>query len=145
VEIAAARRGRWPAPPSPLPEILPPPGADRTEIDYFGGDDGGGGGGESKMQAQQANAIKASMSIPTVLNRPNFNGLSTLSHTPPIPPSFGNAPPNSLLPPPLMRPTSRPMVPMNAVTSPPTSGTSSTGGGGTGKLSAQDLSFFEGL
>jgi hypothetical protein len=44
LDLAAARRGRWPAPPSPLPEPLapPPPPTERgqgggvTNVDYFG-------------------------------------------------------------------------------------------------------------
>ena len=44
LDLAAARRGRWPAPPSPLPEPLspPPPPTDKgqgggvTNVDYFG-------------------------------------------------------------------------------------------------------------
>jgi hypothetical protein len=45
LDLAAARQGRWPAPPSPLPEpILPPPppsersegGSSVTNVDYFG-------------------------------------------------------------------------------------------------------------
>lgn len=44
LDLAAARRGRWPAPPSPLPEPLapPPPPAEKgqgggvTNVDYFG-------------------------------------------------------------------------------------------------------------
>ena len=44
LDLAAARRGRWPAPPSPLPEPLSPPppptekgqGGGVTNVDYFG-------------------------------------------------------------------------------------------------------------
>jgi hypothetical protein len=132
VETAAARPGRWPAPPSPLPQPLPPPAAapaiDPFELDLLGG--------------QLDTGITMSMSSPATVSRhPNLggapNGLDSLSRHPTLlAPPVGLTPTLPPLWPPLTNQVSRPPVP---AAMPPTTQS------GKGGLSAQDLSFFEGF
>jgi hypothetical protein len=115
-----ASRGRWLEPPSPLPEALPPPGASAHsfDLDIFSS--------QSTMEAQQANAT-AGFSPPLLPSR-------THTTTQPVPSSNGNF----LQPIPTIRPFSvSPVSPSSTIGS---SAVAKTGG-----LSAQDLSFFEGL
>jgi hypothetical protein len=132
LEIAAARPGRWPAPPSPLPEAIPPPRASEPSFDsdlFAGG---------SAMENQQMNAIAslgASVSSPA-----SFSLETSASRLPSFPP----VPSSTLTPSPLnLRAMSPPIQPkqQSSTRVPVTSPRSATSGG----LSAQDLSFFEGL
>ena len=114
----AASRGRWLGPASPLPEALSPPV--------------GSGSNSSSMQAQQAQAT-ATLQAPTLVadeKKPSKNSSRQLSPAFTFPPPLPSQPP--LLKPPTLQASS-----MNTVVSP----TNIKSGG----LSAQDLSFFEGL
>ncbi|OCH87508.1 hypothetical protein OBBRIDRAFT_889717 [Obba rivulosa] len=114
MERAAARPGRWPAPPSPLPEAIPMPGAGmNAEVDLLGGAD--------------------------VLHDAAFLA--------PIPPRVGSVPPPAQMqstpsldlfgsPLTASRPNSVGPSVMNPTPAAPAKGSG---------LSAQDLSFFEGL
>jgi hypothetical protein len=139
LENAASRPGRWPAPPSPQPEAIPGPGAAQanpSEIDLLAGG--------STMQQQQANAMKTSVSLPAIFNHvstPSNGSSNSFNNATPLPPPLNTLPRNPT--PSLMKPASRPLVPTNNFTSPAPAASST--GGGVGKLSAQDLSFFEGL
>ncbi|KAG5721341.1 hypothetical protein E4T56_gene13004 [Termitomyces sp. T112] len=137
VNLAASRTGRWPAPPSPLPELLPPPP---------GGPHASSTSSTaallSSMQAQQKDAISAVASstsspsgFPLVIRPPGFSGLQTSTMSPSPPPRLGVA-----------SPAPRANHVKNGLEPAPASSVlkytpSATPGG----LSAQDLSFFEGL
>jgi len=114
----AATRGRWLGPASPLPEALSPPV--------------GSGNNGSSMQVQQAQAT-ATLQAPTLVadeKKPSQNGSRQLSPAFTFPPPLPSQPP-------LLKPPSLHASSMNTVVSP----TNVKSGG----LSAQDLSFFEGL
>ncbi|KAJ6624953.1 hypothetical protein B0H10DRAFT_685020 [Mycena sp. CBHHK59/15] len=150
VETAAARSGvRWPAPPSPLPDLLPPP-------------DGGDpfGFGASMMQSQQATwlgseapALKAFPPPPaaTVPSRalspplPSAQSQRALSPGLPLPPQGGGQKAATrvpvLAPPPMLTAQRQKAGILDLPTSPPLPSAAPKQGG----LSAQDLSFFEGL
>ena len=115
-----ASRGRWLEPPSPLPEALPPPGASAhfPNLDIFSS--------QSTMETQQAKAT-AGFAPPLLPSR-------TPTTTQPVPSSNGNF----LQPIPTMRPFS--VSPVSTASTVGSSAVAKTGG-----LSAQDLSFFEGL
>lgn len=135
----AAARGRWLAPPSPLPEALPPPDASSgksSNVGLFGGN--------STMQAQQAEAVAtlaghASSSTVSSNGHGNYQDWSfpppsnTISVVRPTP----NKPPP---PQPSFTSLQPPTVPLFPTTNGPASSSAKAGG-----LSAQDLSFFEGL
>lgn len=139
VNLAASRTGRWPAPPSPLPEPLaPPPGGGSHSPSTSST-----AGSSSSMQTQQKNAIgaltssAASSGFPFFPPPPGFSGLqtSTISPSPPLqlampsPAPIVNLMQNGLEAPRARTPAAPKYTP------------SATPGG----LSAQDLSFFEGL
>ncbi|PPQ90758.1 hypothetical protein CVT25_010147 [Psilocybe cyanescens] len=130
-----AARGRWLAPPSPLPEALPPPETTNSKsstVDFFSTG--------SSMQAQQAQ-VTASLAAAAPSRSSNEK-----------PPSWNFPPPsNRTFLTPILQSTqatfsespSKPqplLQPLVAQTGAPTSTGTKTGG-----LSAQDLSFFEGL
>ncbi|KAJ7695052.1 hypothetical protein B0H17DRAFT_1198759 [Mycena rosella] len=149
VENAAASSGvRWPAPPSPLPEALTPP-PDASDPFNFGG---------SSMQSQQAaffsgapppalkafpppptaRALSPPAQSPVLLARPPLGSAQKMSgrfpppaQTPVLPLGGAQKAPGPALPPPSL------------ATPLPT--TSAARGKSSGGLSAQDLSFFEGL
>ena len=115
---SAASRGRWLGPASPLPEALSPPV--------------GSANVSSSMQSQQAQAT-AALQAPTLVadeKKPSKNSSRQLSPAFTFPPPLPSQPP--LLKPPTLQAAS-----MNTAVSP----TNIKSGG----LSAQDLSFFEGL
>lgn len=128
LERAAARPGQWPAPPSPLPQALSFPilGVAPKAQDLMGDDDGFG---SFESETMKSEAI----------------------HEQPLPPNFLQPPPPATVPKsPVAAPSPAPMAwgafapppPSNGAArslSPPSQKT------GTGGLSAQDLSFFEGL
>ena len=122
-----AARGPWLQPASPLPEALPPPVSSNlkpsgNDLFTYG----------STMQAQQAQAA-ASLSIPfqaPTLKVGSQNGSRQPAPAHLLPPPMSSQP--SLSKPPMLHPSS-----MNAAVTP----TEVKSGG----LSAQDLSFFEGL
>ncbi|KAJ7746856.1 hypothetical protein DFH07DRAFT_1062821 [Mycena maculata] len=159
VESAAATSGiRWPAqaPPSPLPEALaPPPNA----ADPFGF-------GGSAMQSQQAAFLGGALPALKASPPPPGPAAPIRALSPPIqspapprfPPPPGTAAPMSMLSPPVLPPpgglqkTQAPILPPPMLTAqrtpalptpPPLS--SAAPGKSSGGLSAQDLSFFEGL
>ena len=142
VETAAARPGRWPAPPSPLPQALPPPGAFGSnifDVDLFG----------SQQQQDSATAeLKASASSPPaigLLNPGVPNGLDNTSRRPtllPIPPPVGLTPTPSFMQTPPVKHASHSPNFMSVIS--PAASVTPTESGKRG-LSAQDLSFFEGL
>ncbi|KAI0080133.1 hypothetical protein K474DRAFT_1769602 [Panus rudis PR-1116 ss-1] len=161
VELAASRKGQWPAPlPSPVVPAIgappPPPSiststsASHKSVDLLGGDD-------PFSSFSSAGSVTSSVSLPAMLNP------SQSTTAPAAPPGFGTF-----------------LSPMSTATSPPTQSASSNGsnqwllgtssalqnpggllsgagsksgagtssninGTGSGTLSAQDLSFFEGL
>ncbi|KAH9479493.1 hypothetical protein JR316_0008087 [Psilocybe cubensis] len=130
-----AARGRWLAPPSPLPEALPPPEANgvSSTVDFFSSG--------SSMQDQQAKATASLTAIaaasstsqqPPLLNfGPPPASNSTLLT--PIPQSAqATFPPATKLQPFMTPLAAQPILP-------------ASNGTKTGGLSAQDLSFFEGL
>ena len=124
MERAAARPGRWPAPPSPLPQALafPAPGGATKNLDLMGDDDSFGDFSDS----------------PTVARKNNFL-LPPPPHAPsPVPTSTAGA---SLFG---LEADSKevPQLSMPSLQSVKKQESSGSGGGG---LSAQDLSFFEGL
>ncbi|KAI0352333.1 hypothetical protein OH77DRAFT_1428630 [Trametes cingulata] len=139
MEKAAARQGRWPAPPSPLPQAIPgPPGgaskaSDLNLLDeeapiagaglapsfsspaFLNPTKPSGGMGGSVNGSQSLAGVTMSTSSNSSLSGSLLQGWDFQSNaTPPVPDAFGAAP-----------------KPAN--------------GGKTGGLSAQDLSFFEGL
>ena len=124
-----AARGQWLGPASPLPEALPPPVTSNMKLssnDYFNHG--------STMQAQQAQAVaalSASFQVPTLTadeKNPSKNSSSQLTPTYLLPPTVTPQPP-LLKPPTLHSPSIKP-APAEVK---------------SGGLSAQDLSFFEGL
>ncbi|KAG6826559.1 hypothetical protein H0H92_015313 [Tricholoma furcatifolium] len=137
VNIAAARTGAWPAPHSPLPDVLPPPEVSQTS---------------SAMHQQQRSASTAPSSTPSSFlffpPPPGFSGSRTTATATPI-----SSPPAPSLLQPQSRTGSPAQGPISAlhvngsgsallalpIHKPPTA--PATAGG----LSAQDLSFFEGL
>ncbi|KAI0041048.1 hypothetical protein FA95DRAFT_1611310 [Auriscalpium vulgare] len=186
LETAAARPGRWPAPPSPLPEALPPPpppaGGVSTAADLLDASTPVDFG--SKFSLQQSASSPAVLGLFGASTRPQST-TQTPSPMPMLPPP-GHTP---LLPPPRAAPLLRPpgaavaptplLPPPGGALSRPTPqargyspdstplallvGGNAAGGGvakartplpppvstqgqrGAGGLSAQDLSFFEGL
>lgn len=132
----AAARGRWLAPPSPLPEALPPPdasGGKSSNVGLFAGN--------STMQAQQAQAVATLASSSTVSSNGhgNYQGWDfppPLNTTSVIQPTSKKPPP----PQPSFTSLQLPTVPLFPTKNGSTSSPAKTGG-----LSAQDLSFFEGL
>lgn len=123
VERAAARQGQWPAPPSPLPQALafPPPAAPpKGNIDLLGDE-------ESFGTFQSDHIPPPSSSSSTLLNPSRQTTLSP--HPPPPSQSF----------PALMSPGGLGYSTLH------TSSSSSSSVPKAGGLSAQDLSFFEGL
>ena len=124
-----ATRGRWLGPASPLPEALSPPVSSNTKSsssNYFNHG--------SSMQTQQAQATAALQAPALGGNGQNHsqNSSHQLSPTYSFPP-----PPVSLQPPLSLKPPTMNTLPINPVVTP----TKVKSGG----LSAQDLSFFEGL
>ncbi|PPQ62905.1 hypothetical protein CVT24_006303 [Panaeolus cyanescens] len=139
----AAARGNWLGPPSPLPEALNPPPA--SSSDYtFGMNRISGENNHNAIQP----TVLPSNSMPTVFSSNGF-GQNRLNETL-LTPSALNVAPTRIVPP----PSNSFLVPAAQVKQPewisqaplqpkPVSGnTPSTQAGG---LSAQDLSFFEGL
>ena len=120
-----ATRGRWLGPASPLPEALTPPAgssimkSSSSSNNYFNH-------GSSTMQSQQAQATAALLQVPVL-------GVDEKKVSQQLAPGFSFPPPPVSLQPPLYTPSIKPVV---VVT--PTQVKS-------GGLSAQDLSFFEGL
>ncbi|CAL1714803.1 unnamed protein product [Somion occarium] len=138
VALAASRKGQWPAPPSPLPQplsFLPPSFASNSKagglVDLMGEDE--------PLGTFNSGSIGTSASSPAMFNSSSSN------------------PPNGLGS--LLSPTSQSTQTMSSSNSgqwlvdsgksPMSAGSVSSNGTstskGTGKLSAQDLSFFEGL
>jgi len=135
----AAARGRWLAPPSPLPEALPPPEASSGKSSNVGPF-----GGNSTMQVQQAQAVAtlvghASSSTVSSNGHGNYQDWSfppPLNTTSVVQPTSNKPPP----PQPSFTSLQPPTVPLFPKTNGSASSSAKTGG-----LSAQDLSFFEGL
>ncbi|KDR80575.1 hypothetical protein GALMADRAFT_135713 [Galerina marginata CBS 339.88] len=126
-----ATRGRWLAPPSPLPEALPPPSnGHSSEVDFL---DSG-----SSMQAQQARAA-ATLAASSV--SVTSNASSAWTFPPPINSSSfdSNLNTRSSVPATLNSKPQPPIQPTFMQSTPLSTGAK------TGGLSAQDLSFFEGL
>jgi hypothetical protein len=135
----AAARGRWLAPPSPLPEALPPPDASSGKslnVDLFSGN--------STMQAQQAQAVAtlAGHSSSSTVSSNGHGNYQDWSFPPLLNTTSVAQPTSNKPPPPQPSFTSRqlPTVPLFPTTNGSASSSAKTGG-----LSAQDLSFFEGL
>lgn len=121
-----AARGQWLGPASPLPEALSPPGSSNTKSssnNYFDHD--------SSMQAQQAQVMAAHHQAPT-LGADEKKPSQISAHQ--LTPGYSFPPPVPSQPPLLKSPT----LYINPVVTTPTKVKS-------GGLSAQDLSFFEGL
>ncbi|KAF8661345.1 hypothetical protein AX16_001440 [Volvariella volvacea WC 439] len=165
LEAAASRKGRWPAPPSPLPEALPPPTDSRTSVDLLDGigdetttlPSGRPSPGRS-MSDQQAAAMAdlgtLAPSAPKSLNPPGRAqtpnaAILSLFNTPTQATrsnGFGAASPVLSLTP--QSTGNHSLVhSRNSAYSSSFSSTTSTSNttGGSGGLSAQDLSFFETL
>lgn len=129
MEVAAAR-GKWPAPPSPLPEVIPPPDSSSNgPFDLFDR--------QLPMQSQQEKAtvsLAPSVSSPAAFpvqhsrESPHQASLTSSTFIEPVP-KF-NTPTFSVFTPP---------VQPSMTKLPPAPSTKN------GVLSAQDLSFFEGL
>ncbi|KIM44540.1 hypothetical protein M413DRAFT_25014 [Hebeloma cylindrosporum] len=133
---SAAARGRWLAPPSPLPEAIPPPDASNgksSNVDLFGGN--------STMQAQQAQAAATLANFAS--NSSNGNGNSQGWNFPPPSNTTSIIQPTLRRPPPPQPAFTS--LPLPAVQPFPTKNGSTSSSAKTGGLSAQDLSFFEGL
>lgn len=130
----AAARDRWLAPPSPIPEALaPPPNSSTSGVGLLGS-------GEIQMQNQQAHAtasLGASHSSPAVASSSEGAKFRQLHHLPP-PPLFKSP---MLQPSTVTHVASRPLQPALGNKN----GASSENKASIGGLSAQDLSFFEGL
>jgi len=132
----AAARGRWLAPPSPLPEALPPPeasGGKSPNVDLFGGN--------STMQAQQAQAAATLASSSKVSsnghgNPQGWNFPFPINATSVVQSTSKKPPPPQ---------TSFTGLQLPTVQSFPTKNGSTSSSAKIGGLSAQDLSFFEGL
>ncbi|KAF8967692.1 hypothetical protein BDZ97DRAFT_1802823 [Flammula alnicola] len=145
----AAARGRWLAPPSPLPEALPPPDSRNgksSNADFFGG------GSMQAQQAQAAASLTGSFSSPALASNgfnekplPTWNFPPPMNATPlqPAPRTQGSQSTfsgySAAKPPPPLQPPLQPPPTQNG------HGSASSAGAKTGGLSAQDLSFFEGL
>lgn len=125
----AAARGRWLAPPSPIPEALsPPPDRSASSSKTAGSDDR-----RMDMQSQQSLAMAA-------FSSENLADSANAWRLPPPPSGTLLRPsviPSTLVHPRLM-PPSRPEFVAQMSNRPPSNAQ-------TGGLSAQDLSFFEGL
>ncbi|EPQ56438.1 hypothetical protein GLOTRDRAFT_138168 [Gloeophyllum trabeum ATCC 11539] len=147
VERAAARAGQWPAPPSPLPEALPPPPPPRNDtirpsssLNVLDDDD------LPLRPAKGGGSLTASTSSPIGIGLIPPPPMSSSLLRPISPPSGTSrptpAPVGSLLD--LSSFDSSPAVstPTMPVLTP---STVQTTGNQKGGLSAQDLSFFEGL
>ncbi|KAI0923864.1 hypothetical protein AcW1_006701 [Taiwanofungus camphoratus] len=148
VERAAARPGRWPAPPSPLPQAIPSPPSVRSSgsaafVDLMEDD---------ASSRSHSVGLPGSLSSPALLNpvrstqAPHGLGIGNVPRLPPSSSSsqnsnaFGSG----------QHPTSSAGDSTWNVfnTGPPTTGpsmASTQGSGKSGGLSAQDLLFFEGL
>ncbi|KAG6867994.1 hypothetical protein C0993_008601 [Termitomyces sp. T159_Od127] len=129
VNRAASHSGRWPAPPSPLPSPLaPPPG-------------GSSASSTSTMQTQQKNVMgalassNASSGFPFFPPPPGFSGLQTSAMSPSPPPRVTTASPAQIVD----------LVQNGLGASPAPAASKYTPSATPGGLSAQDLSFFEGL
>lgn len=133
----AAARGRWLNPPSPLPEALQPPPNTKGlfNTDLFDSN-------SSSMQSQQAQvmaSLTTSQSTPTISSTEsseiswNFPVPMKASSLQPTPVTYSSMSPVKAGPPLLPSPV------QHGNTSAPSNGTKAGG------LSAQDLSFFEGL
>ena len=137
----AAARGRWLAPPSPLPDALPAPPHSMSNgpTDFFG----------STMQSQQAAAVASfgsSSSSPAILNNgPSAKMASSWNLPPPPSVNSSSLKPTLLAPPPAVRPTPPTALSQPFLSPTPMSNGPASTSGNTGGLSAQDLSFFEGL
>ena len=124
-----AARGQWLGPASPLPAALSPPVSSNLKSssnDYFNH-------GSSSMQAQQAQ-VMAALQAPT-LGAVEKNHSQNSPHQ--LTPAYSFPPPVSSSRPPLLKPPTLYTSSMSPVVTP----TKVKSGG----LSAQDLSFFEGL
>ncbi|KAJ6496773.1 hypothetical protein DFH09DRAFT_1376349 [Mycena vulgaris] len=142
VESAAATSGvRWPAPSSPLPEALAPP-PDASDPFSFGG---------SSMQSQQAAFLgQAPPALKAFPPPPPARALSPPAVSPVLarPPPGGAQKMAGRFPPPPVLPLGGAQNAPAPVLSPPSVPTplsTSAAPGKSGGLSAQDLSFFEGL
>ncbi|KJA28151.1 hypothetical protein HYPSUDRAFT_34513 [Hypholoma sublateritium FD-334 SS-4] len=134
----AAARGRWLNPPSPLPEALQPPPNARigSNMDLF---DSGG----SSMQTQQANVMA---SFATSHSTPAMSSNASTETVWNFPPPMKAVP---------MPPAPRPQASLPGAAQPPATlqpspmqngnVSAASNGSKAGGLSAQDLSFFEGL
>jgi hypothetical protein len=145
----AAARGRWLNPPSPLPEALQPPPSNSKSSngDYFSS---GGGGSMQTQQEQAAASLTASRSSPAAFS------ISNGAANKPLPTWNFPPPPMNATP---MQPSSPPSsslgsagyaVPKQQSMFPASqrqngNGVAASTGKQSGGLSAQDLSFFEGL
>jgi hypothetical protein len=134
----AAARGRWLAPPSPLPEALPPPDASNSKLSNIDL-----GGGNSTMQAQQAqaSATLAGFKTSSVVSLNGHGNSQGWNFPPPLNNSRVIQPISKKPPQPLFTglhvPTFQPSKTQN--------GSAVSSATKTGGLSAQDISFFEGL
>ncbi|RDB23538.1 hypothetical protein Hypma_009042 [Hypsizygus marmoreus] len=135
---AAARPGRWPAPPSPLPEALPPPAAPPPPS--INGSLLNSG---SSMQTQQTK----------LMVKLNSSASSPAAFPPPMPRPFPPVPATTMAPspPPTLRALSPPnRISQNGSAKPSALATLTPSSvpppvAASGGLSEQDLSFFEGL
>ncbi|KLO19050.1 hypothetical protein SCHPADRAFT_935641 [Schizopora paradoxa] len=136
VEKAASQVGRWPAPLSPLPELLPkPPGAPSAmashQTDFFTLSPGLPASPGLLMPVAQSNGASPSLTPPASV----FGAMqATLPSAPSFPP-----PPSTFA---LSRP---PSAAAKSATPPPIAQPQKNVAVGKSGLSAQDLSFFEGL
>ena len=134
VEKAASRQGRWPAPPSPLPQPLPPPPGSSSNSSYF--NMAPGQPSEIDLLTSDNSPAKGSSMSNTLssqhsaLPQPLF--VSSPSHPTSTPLDVSPAPSAGAL-------TSRTSTPSLLPSSEPSKLAGASG------LSAQDLSFFEGL
>ncbi|KAK7686450.1 hypothetical protein QCA50_010674 [Cerrena zonata] len=139
VELAASRKGQWPAPgpPSPLPQPLsffppPPPSSSSSRssglVDLMGEDEPLGNFSSAGSMASLAPAPKIAAVTQNSVQTNGFSLLAPSSQSTQSIPSFGS---------------SQWLSPSNSAASIKSNGSSGTKG--AGKLSAQDLSFFEGL
>lgn len=141
----AAARGNWLGPPSPLPEALNPPPASSSSADQTFGRNRASG--EGKAPGRVTSNVPSSNSMPAVFSssgfgQNGFNGTSLTSSAPrfaPLPPAANNNP-ISMPATQIKQPDWFSQAPLQA--KPAATNTPSAQVGG---LSAQDLSFFEGL
>ncbi|KIJ55631.1 hypothetical protein M422DRAFT_63653 [Sphaerobolus stellatus SS14] len=154
VTLASNKVGRWPAPPSPgLPRLQLPPGpagnnrnsslvpSQHPSFDLFGDDfvthgarHNGSDGSSHSGPTAPTDFSAVQQSAPSA-STPAFN-FTTLAASPTLQ-SFSSQPFSSQ--------PSRTPTPLGAILSPQTTGKGSSGAGTKSGLSAQDLSFFEGL